>query len=300
MKPGQSLSSLTAKLLLGFEKYFKEERPDLVLAHGDTTTCFATALSSFYHRIPFFHVEAGLRTRRLDSPFPEEFNRQTTAPIASHHFAPTSVEQENLLSDGISPEAITITGSTVHEAIRAVRSKNIESDTERRPIVLVTLHRRESAGSLQNALRGLKLAAMKRPDVLFVCPVHPSPGVQRAFQACLNGQDNISLRPPMEYSKFISLLMRADLVVTDSGGVQEEAAFLGKRVLLARAETERADGLGSGLVKLVGMNSEAIQKAVQRELSCPNPVVFRPERNNSQPPASEIIACEVMRAVGAR
>jgi UDP-N-acetylglucosamine 2-epimerase (non-hydrolysing) len=303
MKAGQSLSQVTARLLIKLEEHFAVDKPDLVLAHGDTTTCFATAISSFYHQIPFFHVEAGLRTYRLNSPFPEEFNRQTTAPIARHHFAPTELERENLLRDGISPSLITVTGSTVHEAVRTMISKTglvspikFPELTEARPLVVVTLHRREATQSLQDTLHGLRTAASNRPDALFICPVHPNPLVQNSFRTCLKDMDNIILTEPLEYPHFVSLLMRSHLVVTDSGGVQEEAAFLGKKVLLARSETERADGFESGLVKLVGVDSENIHNAVLHELSCGTANNF--DGFNSLPRASEIITNEVQRVVG--
>ena len=304
MTPGQSLSQLTSKILVKLENHFHQEKSDLVLAHGDTTTCFATAVSSFYHQIPFFHVEAGLRTHRRSSPFPEEFNRQTIAPIATHHFAPTPLEKKNLLKDGVSPSAITVTGSTVHDAVRAMQSKMDPADQSNfpllsggRPLVVVTLHRRESAQVLENTLQGLKSAALNRRDALFICPVHPNPLVQKAFKTFLGGVENIILTEPLEYPQFVSLLLRARLVVTDSGGVQEEAAFLGKNVLLARCETERSDGFQTGLVKLVGSSSGNIQKSILCELSgSQSKKVF-----NAYPPtksASEIITDEVLRVVG--
>ncbi len=303
MKAGQSLSQLTARLLIKLEEHFAGDKPDLVLAHGDTTTCFATAISSFYHQVPFFHVEAGLRTYRLNSPFPEEFNRQTIAPIARHHFAPTELEKENLLRDGVSPSLITVTGSTVHEAVQTMISKENPASsitfpelTESRPLVVVTLHRREATESLQNTLHGLKGAASSRPDALFICPVHPNPLVQNAFRTYLKDVDNVILTEPLEYPQFVSLLMRSHLIVTDSGGVQEEAAFLGKKVLLARSETERADGLESGLVKLVGLNPENVRNAVLHELSCGTSDKYHEAK--SSPHASEIITNEVQRVVG--
>ncbi|MBL7544520.1 MAG: UDP-N-acetylglucosamine 2-epimerase (non-hydrolyzing) [Bdellovibrionaceae bacterium] len=304
MKAGQSLSHLTARLLVNLEDHFMMDRPDLVLAHGDTTTCFTTAISSFYHQIPFFHVEAGLRSNRLNSPFPEEFNRQTIAPIARHHFAPTELEKENLIKDGVSSSLITVTGSTIHEAVQTMISKVTPASkacfselNESRPLVLVTLHRRETTQLLQNTLHGLKSAALSRPEALFICPVHPNPLVQEAFQTYLKGTENIILTEPLAYPQFISLLMRSQLVVTDSGGVQEEAAFLGKKVLLARSETERTDGFESGLTQLIGLNSESIYKTVLDELSGAVCTINFP-KINSLSRASEIISNEVQRVVG--
>lgn len=252
------------------ERCFKEKRPDIVLCHGDTTTCFAAAVSSFYHQIPFFHVEAGLRTHRLNSPFPEEFNRQTVAPIATHHFAPTDLERNNLIRDGVSSSSITVTGTTVHDAIDSILSKHGKSvstvDSDGRPVVTVTLHRRESNESIRQTLEGIRAAAHDEPQALFVCPVHPNPIVKNVFHRTLKGMENVLLTGPMDYPSFISLLLKTQVVVTDSGGVQEEAAFLGKRVLLARSETERMDGVESGLVKFVGHASNDIRQNIIDEL----------------------------------
>lgn len=300
MKHGQSLSELTAKILIELEKYFKVDKPNLVLAHGDTTTCLSTGISSFYHQIPFFHVEAGLRTYRLDTPFPEEFNRQTIAPIARHHFAPTLNEKENLVRDGVQSSAITITGSTIHDAIQVIRSQTPDGhllNDDSRPLVVVTLHRREASNSLSSTLEGLKSAALHRPDVLFVCPVHPNPSVQSAFKTCLTGISNIMLTEPMGYPQFISLLMRSSLVMTDSGGVQEEAAFLGKNTLLARSETERLDGLDSGLVHLVGLEPTSVRDSILRGLSNSKRSDVAESCTRHLTSASTIIADEVVRAI---
>ncbi len=304
MTPGQSLSQLTAKILLKFEDHFKNEKPDLVLAHGDTTTSFATAISCFYHQVPFFHVEAGLRTHCFHSPFPEEFNRQSIASIAQHHFAPTEIEKENLIKEGVSISSITVTGSTIHEAVRVMQSKislanplSALSLPESRPIVVTTLHRREAAHALEGTLKGLKTAALNRPDAVFVCPVHPNPSVQRAFKSILLNTENIVLTDPLPYPQFISLLLRASLVVTDSGGVQEEAAFLNKPTLLVRSETERRDGLQTGVVKLVGHRAESIHAFILQGLSSSTAAFIPRNANANQVGASEIIADEVMRGL---
>lgn len=274
MKPNQSLPKLTARLLVKLETYFKHRRPDLVLAHGDTTTCFAAALSSFYQHIPFFHVEAGLRSHKLSSPFPEEFNRQSVAPLARHHFAPTSIEKENLIKDGVHSHSITITGSTIHDAIQLMKNKTqplvLGPNQATQKIVVVTLHRRESNQSIIQTLSGIKCTALHRPDILFVCPVHPNPSVQTAFHHLLDGQKNIFLIDPLPYPKFISLLMQAQHILTDSGGVQEEAAYLGKKVLLARRETERRDGLANGTACLIGLSAASTEQSIQRALNTTN------------------------------
>jgi UDP-N-acetylglucosamine 2-epimerase (non-hydrolysing) len=288
-------------LLVRLENHFSQNHTDLILAHGDTTTCFASALSSFYHQIPFFHVEAGLRTYCLNSPFPEEFNRQSIAPLASHHFAPTETDKENLLREGISSQAITVTGSTVHEAVETIKSKAqlsiLQGLSNSKDLVVVTLHRRENAGQLDSVLQGIREAAFQRKETLFVCPVHPNPNVHRAFKSLMTGLENILLVPPLEYPQFISLMLRSQLIVTDSGGVQEEAAFLKKPVLLARQETERNDGLRSGLVQLMGLETKTVSSKILEELSYKERPVecgsFSPQATK----ASELIAQQVLRAV---
>ena len=300
MRAGQTLSQLTGNLLFKLEEHFKSSPADLILAHGDTTTCFATAISSFYHKIPFFHVEAGLRTYRLNSPFPEEFNRQTIAPIAAHHFAPTDLEKNNLVKDGISTSRITISGTTVHDAVMSMknRTKNnliSEVDFQNRPIVTVTLHRREADQLIYQTLDGIKTAAQEKFDILFFCPVHPNPKIKEAFQT-LKGLKNVFLTEPMDYPNFISLLMKSTLVVTDSGGVQEEAAFLGKSVLIARAETERTDGMESGLVKLVGNSAKQVHQSIIEEISNKKTHGFYSSRPS--PSASKIISDYVEKVIG--
>lgn len=282
MKPGQSLSSLTSALLTQLERTFSHQKPDLVLGHGDTTTCFATALSCFYHRIPFFHVEAGLRTHLLDSPFPEEFNRQSIAPLARHHFAPTEVERQHLLNEGIGSSAITVVGSTVHDAVELIRTKCAPSETpfpfelpSDRKIVAVTLHRREGLHSLEDTLHGIRLAAESREDVLFICPIHPNPAVQAAFKKCLTDLENVKIVPALEYGSFIQLLMRTNLVLTDSGGVQEEASLLGKRTLIARDHTERDDGIRDGLVSVIGASPDKIFASIRQNLDQDSPLIRR-------------------------
>lgn len=265
MRTNQSLSSLTASLLTQLENYFQKHRPDVVLGHGDTSSCFATALSCFYHKIPFLHVEAGLRTHCLETPFPEEFNRQNIASLAQHHFAPTEIEKQNLLNEGINASAISIIGSTVHDAIEIIREK---FNTEEKPfpfelptgkkIVTVTLHRREKLNSLEQTLSAIRNVALKREDAFFICPIHPNPLVQSAFKECLSDLKNVRLLDPLSYPAFIRLLLKSQLILTDSGGIQEEASFLGKRILIARSETERQDGINEGLVSVIGTSSEQI------------------------------------------
>jgi UDP-N-acetylglucosamine 2-epimerase (non-hydrolysing) len=301
MRAGQSLSSLTSTLLNRLEICFNDQKPDLVLGHGDTTTCFSTALSCFYHRIPFFHVEAGLRTYLLDTPFPEEFNRQSIAPLARHHFAPTKIERQNLLNEGVGSSSITVTGSTVHDAVELIRARNSPMEKplpfelpQDKKIVAVTLHRREGLHSLENTLHGIRLAAEARADALFICPIHPNPIVQSAFLKCLGDIENVKLVQALDYASFIKLLLKTDLVLTDSGGVQEEASLLGKRTLIARTKTERDDGIKDGLVSLVGVNPENIFSSINKNLDC-NALFIRSAKPEKR--SAEIITDYVEKAV---
>jgi len=291
MKPGQSLSYLTSTLLTRLEGCLNAQKPDLVLGHGDTTTCFTTALSCFYQRIPFFHVEAGLRTYLLETPFPEEFNRQSIAPLARHHFAPTAIERQNLLNEGISSSSITVTGSTVQDAVELIKVEKSPIKNSLpfalpldRKIVAVTLHRREGLHSLENTLHGIRLAAEAREDALFICPIHPNPIVQSTFQKCLVGLENVKLVQALDYASFIKLLLKTHLILTDSGGVQEEASLLGKKTLIARTTTERDDGVKEGLVSLVGVDAEHIFSSITQNLDNDIPVVrfYKPEQQPSQ------------------
>jgi len=299
MKPGQSLSRLTSSILEGLEPVFERDRPDLVLAHGDTATCFATALSCFYQRIPMAHVEAGLRTRRLDSPFPEEFNRQSVARLAEVHFAPDTRARANLIQDSVEPSRIHVTGTTVIDAIRQIRKtapRSTPGNEDTGPVSVITLHRRENGASeLTGIFSALAQAARARPAMTFVYPVHPSPAIRHAAYAVLGDIPNVRLTEPMEYGAFIGLLARSHLVLTDSGGIQEEAALLGRNVLLLRDRSERPNGLAEGRVRLVGTRGDAIRTAVIRALDEPS----RPDSDDPGPGPSPSgkIADEVARRV---
>lgn len=301
MRHGQSLSALTARLLVQLEGYLGERKPDFILGHGDTTTCFATALASFYHQIPFYHVEAGLRTNRLENPFPEEFNRQCVSSLAQHHFAPTPLEEQNLVATGISPRLITVVGSTVHDAIDLIMRKGETSSNELpftllggQKIVTVTLHRREGLNSLEGTLQGIRVVSQARKDALFICPIHPNPRVQSIFKDCLSGLDNVRLVDPLSYPAFLNLLMRTKIILTDSGGVQEEGAFFGKPTLVARTETERRDGMTEGHVSLIGTDAGGV-------ISSLNEFLDKDEAPRARRPvgrcASELIADQIVRMV---
>ncbi len=267
MRPGQTLSGLTCSLLEALEKVFLQKKPDLLLAHGDTTTCFSAALSCFYHGVPIAHVEAGLRTYRFDSPFPEEFNRQSVAKLADFHFAPDQLAKTNLLQEGVLASRISVTGTTAVDSVRAIRQQAHDSVVEK-PVSVITIHRRERGrDELREMLLGLKEAAALHPEMLFIYPVHPNPVVRHTVYEVLADVPNIRLSAPMEYRDFIGLMSQAKVVVTDSGGIQEEATYLGRRVLLLRERTERRDGLDNGQVSIVGTKRQAITSAVDLALN---------------------------------
>lgn len=292
MKQGQDLYDITAKVLLGMRDVLAKVNPDIVLVHGDTTTSTAAALAAFYSRIPVGHVEAGLRTHNIYSPWPEEMNRQITGRITTRHFAPTALSRENLLNEGIRDEAITVTGNTVIDALHHVvdRIRNDDDlaaqldenlkvagyDTSRldngRKIVLVTGHRRENFGDGFIAIcNALKTLTENFPDVDFVYPMHLNPNVRRpiheVFGEDLSGLGNMHFIEPLQYLEFVRMMELADIVLTDSGGIQEEAPGLGKPVLVMRDTTERPEALSAGTVKLVGSDYDKILNGVSELLT---------------------------------
>ena len=265
MTPNQDLSSLTAKILLDLKPVLEKEKPDAVLVHGDTTTTMAASLACFYAQIPVGHVEAGLRTFNMQYPFPEEMNRVVTDSIARWHFAPTEGGKNNLLKCGASEKTITVTGNTVIDALLYTLDKtqtsiklpvNIPMDKR---MVLVTTHRRENFGEpLKEICNALLTLLEKFNDIFIVLPVHPNPNVKNVVEALLGNHPRVQLIPPQEYVPFCHLLKQASLILTDSGGVQEEAPTLGKPILVLRDETERPEAVEAGCVKLVGPHYEAI------------------------------------------
>lgn len=267
MRPGQDLADITTSVLSELGPVMQSEKPDLVLVHGDTTTTFAAALAAYYQRIPVGHVEAGLRTGDKYSPWPEEMNRRLAGAIATHHFAPTHRAQQNLVSEGMDPAAITVTGNTVIDALLDVVEKARADDSllgeypfgrGSRRLILVTGHRRENFGDgFENICRGLAELA-NREDVEIVYPVHLNPNVQRPVHEILTGRNNIHLIEPLDYLPFVALMDRAHLIITDSGGVQEEAPSLGKPVLVMRDTTERPEAVDAGTVRLVGADRRRI------------------------------------------
>jgi len=262
MRPNQALTTLTARLLLELDSVLQAEKPDIVLAQGDTTTVLTMALACFYHHIPFGHVEAGLRTWDMQNPFPEEANRVIAGRLARWHFAPTESSRQNLLREGVSDADIVVTGNTVIDALLMTASKELELGIaldETKRLVLVTSHRRENFGEpFRSVCRALKTLAERNADIQILYPVHPNPGVKDVAHAMLGDCHNIILCEPLEYAPFIAAMKRAYLIISDSGGVQEEAPALGKPVLVLRDETERPEAVEMGVVKLVGPSYERI------------------------------------------
>jgi UDP-N-acetylglucosamine 2-epimerase (non-hydrolysing) len=280
MQPGQDLYDVTSRVLLAMRDVLREERPDMVLVQGDTTTCFAAALAAFYENVPVGHVEAGLRTWNLRAPFPEEANRAMVSRIATLHFAPTEWSRQNLLREGVPDSAIHVTGNTVIDALLMVRDKVLAADPSRwrshfgdelhgritdprRKMILVTGHRRENFGQgFQDLCSAIRDLAEAHRDWDFVYPVHLNPNVQKPVFEILGGQPNVTLIAPQDYEPFVWLMNQCDLILTDSGGIQEEAPSLGKPVLVMRETTERPEALETGVVKLVGTRPDSISKAV--------------------------------------
>lgn len=283
MRPNQSLHQLTADLIVNLEPVLQQEKPDVVITQGDTTTAFVASLAAFYARIKIARVEAGLRTSQKYSPFPEEINRVLADTLADLHFAPTERAKENLLREGISPETIFVTGNTVIDALQQMWArvkaldfqerfplpKEIFSQLERseKKLVLVTGHRRESFGpEFESICQGLKKIAERNADVVMIYPVHLNPKVRAPVRKILGQTDRVFLIEPLDYEKFVWLMGRAFLMLTDSGGIQEEAPALGKPVLVMRKVTERPEAIEAGTAKLVGTDSEKIFEETQRLL----------------------------------
>ncbi|WP_090543472.1 non-hydrolyzing UDP-N-acetylglucosamine 2-epimerase [Nitrosomonas sp. Nm132] len=270
MRPNQALTTLTARLLLDLDDVLLAEKPDAVLVQGDTTTVMAVALACFYHRIPVGHVEAGLRTWNISNPFPEEANRVITGKLAHWHFVPTEGSHQNLLREGVADENIFITGNTVIDALLVVAAQNIELPAQVDPnkrLVLITAHRRENFGEpLRNICHAIQALAQNNPEVEFLFPVHPNPNVTNIVNSLLANKPNIHLSAPLDYVHFVAALKRSFLILTDSGGVQEEAPALGKPILVLRNETERPEAVEQGVAKLVGSHYGQIVEETQRLL----------------------------------
>lgn len=273
MKPNQGLTELTARLLIEAEKVLTDEKPDIVLVQGDTTTVMALTLACFYHRIAVGHVEAGLRTWDMQNPFPEEANRVIAGKLATWHFAPTETSRQNLLRDGMKDSSIHVTGNTVIDALLHTAAQDhplpFEIEAGRR-MVLITAHRRENFGEpFLRIIQALVDLALANPAVKFVYPVHPNPNVYALAHERLSSLPNMLLCEPLEYAPFVAAMKRSTLILSDSGGVQEEAPALGKPVLVLREETERPEAVEMGVVKLVGSDLNKIVATTQQLLDDP-------------------------------
>jgi UDP-N-acetylglucosamine 2-epimerase (non-hydrolysing) len=284
MRPGQDLFDVTSNVLSGMKQVLSEEQPDVVLVHGDTTTTMATSMAAFYLNIPVGHVEAGLRTYNIHSPFPEEFNRQLTTKITQFHFAPTENARQNLLNEQVMEQQIYVTGNTVIDALFSMVEKArvvdysddileqmqfLNREKENLPrIILVTGHRRENFGQgFEEVCRALRDIALENSDVQIIYPVHLNPNVREPVNRILSDINNIHLVEPMEYLSFIKLMDASYLILTDSGGIQEEAPSLGKPVLVMRDTTERPEAVEAGTVKLVGADEKEIVRMVNQLLT---------------------------------
>ena len=314
MKQGQDLYDVTSRVLLGMRDVLKKVQPDVVLVHGDTTTSTAAALAAFYQQIPVGHVEAGLRTHNIYSPWPEEMNRQITGRIATYHFAPTSLSKQNLLAENIKEEAVTVTGNTVIDALYMVvdkikNDKELDAELEDtlktsgydikrlkngKKLVLITGHRRENFGDVfMSMCRAIQTLTKKYPDVDFVYPMHLNPNVRKPIHE-IWGEDlsnlcNMFFIEPLEYLSFVYLMEKSSIVLTDSGGIQEEAPGLGKPVLVMRDTTERPEALKAGTVKLVGTDYDKIVTEVSSLL---DNQMYYDEMSKAVNPYGDGKACE--------
>lgn len=276
MKQGQTLNDVTTSILVGLKRILEDFKPDVVLVHGDTATTFAAALAAYYQQIKVGHVEAGLRTGNIYSPWPEEANRKLTSAITNYHFAPTAGSKKNLLKEGVSEDEITVTGNTVIDALFWVRKKlqedkslavgvaaNFDFLYPNKKLILVTGHRRESfGGGFERICEALRQIAISNPDAQVLYPVHLNPNVQEPVNRLLKGLDTVFLIEPQQYLPFCYLMDRASVILTDSGGIQEEAPSLGKPVLVMRETTERPEAVDAGTVRLVGTDIDLIVSQV--------------------------------------
>ena len=267
MAAGQTLFDITSRAMMGLDKVLQEEKPDIVLVHGDTTTTFAGALAAYYHQVSVGHVEAGLRTHNKYSPFPEEMNRKLTGSIADLHFAPTDTSEQNLLGESVDSERIFVTGNTVIDALHRTVDDDFQFEDEvlqgidfkNKRIVLLTTHRRENLGEpMRHVYRAMRRLVDEFEDVEIVFPVHKNPKVREVVQEELGGLAKVHLIDPLDYEPFANLMHRSHLILTDSGGVQEEAPALGKPVLVLRDTTERPEAVAAGTVKLIGTDEKVV------------------------------------------
>ena len=288
MAAGQTLFDITSRAMHGINEVFQKERPDLVLVHGDTTTTFAGALAAYYHQIPVGHVEAGLRTHDIYSPFPEEMNRRLTGGIATLHFAPTPTAHENLRAEGVPEKRIFVTGNTVIDALHhTVRPDYVLPadlggvDFANHRVLLVTTHRRENLGEpMRHVYRAIRSIIEELGDVEVIFPVHRNPKVREIVREELGGLERVHLIDPLDYEPFANLMARVDIVLTDSGGIQEEAPSLGKPVLVLRDTTERPEAVAAGTVRLIGTDEQRVYEETMRLLTEPTAYTHMAEAVN--------------------
>lgn len=305
MKAGQTLNDITARILFEMKPVLQEFKPDVVLVHGDTATTFAASLASYYEQIAVGHVEAGLRTGNIYSPWPEEANRKLTGALAKYHFAPTETSKQNLIQENYAEDSIIVTGNTVIDALLMVKDK-IEQNSflqatlasqfsyldETKKLILVTGHRRESFGDgFERICEALAITAKANSDVQIIYPMHLNPNVREPVNRILGGIENVILIEPQEYLPFIYLMMRSYIILTDSGGIQEEAPSLGKPVLVMRDTTERPEAVAAGTVKLVGTN---VDKIVAGLLVLLNNIDAYTEMSFAHNPYGDGLSCEII------
>lgn len=311
MQHGQTIVDITSRVLYGVTEIIQKDRPDIVLVHGDTTTTFAAALAAFYEKVPVGHIEAGLRTGNIYSPFPEEMNRQFTSRISSYHYAPTQSNKENLLRENIQEENILITGNTVIDALQYVigldyefedeKLKAIDFDKDR--IITLTCHRRENWGEpMKNIFETVKRIAQEHEDVKIVFPVHKNPNIRTLAHDILDGVENIIIVEPLEYQPFSKLMNLSYLILTDSGGIQEEAPGLGKPVVVLRTETERPEAVEAGTVKLGGVDQGELYTTITELLNNQEAYMQMAKANNpyGDGKASQRIVADMIKNLGGR
>lgn len=294
MKEKQTLFDVTVNILERIKNVLEEAKPDVVLVHGDTSTTFVTALACFYMQIPVGHVEAGLRTYNIYSPYPEEFNRQAVGIVSQYNFAPTELSKQNLLNEGKKPETIYVTGNTAIDALKTTVRKDYSHPqlewAEGSRLILITAHRRENLGKpMENMFRAIKRVMNEHPDVKAIYPIHMNPVVRQTADSILGGDERIRIIEPLEVLDFHNFLSRSYLILTDSGGIQEEAPSLGKPVLVMRDTTERPEGIKAGTLKLVGTEEEAIYNEFKRLLEDENEYA---KMSNASNPYGDGLACK--------
>ena len=302
MRKNQSIGAAAAAVLKGMDRILAKQRPDLLIVQGDTTSAFAAAASAFFHRIPVAHVEAGLRTNEKFSPFPEEINRRWISAVTDFQFAPTRCARENLLREGIAPDTVYVTGNTGIDALlETVR----RLETTRAPVparydrrfILVTVHRRENHGErLTEICRGISTAGELFPDIDFVLPVHPNPNVGAVVRTELGAKKNIHLLPPLDYVSFVSHMQHAEMILTDSGGVQEEAPVFGKPILVLRDTTERPEGVEAGVAEMLGWQARDIVRRLSELV--PDPRSFFQRRSTGNPYGDGLAAPRIAAVLG--